>query len=312
MGERTTLPSRAVRTTTARMKCFYINLDHACTRRERLEAEFKAMADAQFSPRSFAIIDHLSAQAAPWDLLFTDLMILDTDKMMPFAARYPRLVGERGLLIEDLATTAFAGSSAYLVRRASKARVLDVLESAGLDLPYDLRLRQLFGVGELSGRVCIPLVTTVSPEAEDSQIADLAFAQSLKQTALQLFRRLMFFDRDIAALELTGAQIAARADDAHSRLCGVALGAIIAQTAADEMSDHLASLASLGRIEEAEAGLRALLAAQPEHPRARMNLAQVLLAQGRYPEAAPYYEARHAVREGARPKPDFPYPEWAG
>jgi hypothetical protein len=80
----------------------------------------------------------------------------------------------------------------------------------------------------------------------------------------------------------------------------------------DELSDRAAALASVGRLEAAEAGLRAVLAAAPGHDRARANLAQVLLAQGRYAEAGPYHEARHAVRVGHRPKPVFPYPEWAG
>jgi hypothetical protein len=77
-------------------------------------------------------------------------------------------------------------------------------------------------------------------------------------------------------------------------------------------TDRMAALAALGRLGEAEAGLRRIVAREPASDRARANLALVLMAQGRYAEAAPYYESRHAVRRGARPKPAFPFPEWAG
>lgn len=66
-----------------------------------------------------------------------------------------------------------------------------------------------------------------------------------------------------------------------------------------------------GRFADAEAVYRAALDADPTDPVARLHLALLLLQDGRYLEAWPYYEAR-VHRPGARPKPRFSFPEWTG
>jgi hypothetical protein len=66
-----------------------------------------------------------------------------------------------------------------------------------------------------------------------------------------------------------------------------------------------------GRFAEAEAVYRAALQADPGDQVARLHLAFLLLQDGRYLEAWPHYEAR-VHRPGARPKPRFSFPEWAG
>jgi hypothetical protein len=79
----------------------------------------------------------------------------------------------------------------------------------------------------------------------------------------------------------------------------------------DEMNDALAALAAVGQLAEAEIGLKALLAENPTARTVRKNLGLVLMSQGRYREAGPYYRERHLAPD-ARPKPALPYPEWAG
>jgi len=66
-----------------------------------------------------------------------------------------------------------------------------------------------------------------------------------------------------------------------------------------------------GRFAEAEAVYRAALQANSQDQVARLHLAFLLLQDGRYLEAWPYYEAR-VHRPGARPKPRFSFPEWTG
>ena len=61
----------------------------------------------------------------------------------------------------------------------------------------------------------------------------------------------------------------------------------------------------------AEAGVRAVLAEDPEHAEAHLNLALLLLRQGRYAEAWDHYEWRSRI-DGAEPVARVPAPRWQG
>jgi len=72
-------------------------------------------------------------------------------------------------------------------------------------------------------------------------------------------------------------------------------------------------LTNCGRLEEGEAALRRVIAAAPDLPNPRDALGNNLLAQGRYREGWPLYEAR-VEREGLNdgyPR-SFAYPRWQG
>ena len=72
-------------------------------------------------------------------------------------------------------------------------------------------------------------------------------------------------------------------------------------------------LANCGRLEEGEAVMRRVIEAAPELPNPRDALGNNLLAQGRYREGWPFYEAR-VEREGINsgyPR-TFPFPRWHG
>lgn len=72
-----------------------------------------------------------------------------------------------------------------------------------------------------------------------------------------------------------------------------------------------AVLANVGLAREAEPLLRTALELDPGNARTRFALSACLLAQGRYAEGWPLFEARHEL-PGARPKPALPFPEWRG
>jgi tetratricopeptide (TPR) repeat protein len=92
----------------------------------------------------------------------------------------------------------------------------------------------------------------------------------------------------------------------YRRVVAAAPGHAVAQ-------QHLGALLTLlGRAEEAEPIIRAQLARAPGDPLLRHTLAQVLMSQGRYPEAWSFYEARHELPALGLPKPEFPFPEWRG
>ncbi|CAN5794266.1 tetratricopeptide repeat protein [soil metagenome] len=74
-------------------------------------------------------------------------------------------------------------------------------------------------------------------------------------------------------------------------------------------------LADRGRDDAAEASLRDALALQPDYQLARLNLAFLLLAQGRLAEAWPHHEARHhpgLPDNGIAGPPKLAVPMWQG
>lgn len=75
--------------------------------------------------------------------------------------------------------------------------------------------------------------------------------------------------------------------------------------------EHAIELGLAGRLDEAEAILRRHLQANPTNGRTAGNLGLVLMAQGRYREAAPLYEAR-LYSKTAPPDPGLPFPRWSG
>ena len=64
-----------------------------------------------------------------------------------------------------------------------------------------------------------------------------------------------------------------------------------------------------GRLKEAEDLFRAALRLS-DRPETRMGLGLCLLAQGRYTEGWPLWEARFEALK--RPQPTFPWPVWCG
>ena len=72
------------------------------------------------------------------------------------------------------------------------------------------------------------------------------------------------------------------------------------------------TLGALGRAAEAEAQFRAALALEPDNPLPQLQLAGLLLTEGRYAEGWPLMEARTAIHERNVPALNLPYPEWTG
>ncbi|HEY8614709.1 hypothetical protein [Phenylobacterium sp.] len=68
----------------------------------------------------------------------------------------------------------------------------------------------------------------------------------------------------------------------------------------------------MGRLAEAEQAFRAALAAAPEAAQPAYALGSLLLAEGRWAEGWPLYEARRGVPGLTRAAPDVGFPEWRG
>jgi tetratricopeptide (TPR) repeat protein len=74
------------------------------------------------------------------------------------------------------------------------------------------------------------------------------------------------------------------------------------------------ALKELGQLENAIASFRRALEINPDLVEAHLNLGSLLLAQGRYTEAWPEYEARYDPNYSGRQSipPNLPFPRWQG
>lgn len=153
--------------------------------------------DVAFSSLTFPVLDAMLGGPEDWDLLFTDVAIFEPAQILEFVRARELQARDQEVVTASLNGMGFVAATAYLIRGSSKAKLYKLLVEAGeLDLPYDVHLQQLCARGELKAAVCVPFITTLSDHAGRSQIRDELPAS---HQALNLFRRLMFIERDPAA-----------------------------------------------------------------------------------------------------------------
>ena len=155
--------------------------------------------DTRFGASTFPQLDHFlntMSEDMEWDVLFTDVAVVDPITMIDLVAKRRTLAGSDATELVDLSTMPFAGATAYLLNPRSIEKIYACLATATpLDIPYDLFLRHLIWTGKIRGHVMFPFVTTVSDWAESSQIQthDTAYTDLTWNT----FRKLIWIDRDI-------------------------------------------------------------------------------------------------------------------
>ena len=120
--------------------------------------------------------------------------------------------------------------------------------------------------------------------------------------------------RRAAAERLIGEAHARRAAGQPRRALAAAEEAVAADpSSVDAAYMHGVFLTSFGKLTESEAVLRRVMQAAPHLPNPRDALGVNLLAQGRYREGWPLYEARAArERLNVGLPGSFPYPRWQG
>lgn len=153
--------------------------------------------DVAFSRLTFPFLSAVADAPGEWDLLFTDLVFLQLGHMVEAARAWERLAPASQVQLTPLQGSGFIGAAAYLVRGSSKAKLHALLAAMAFDEPYDMALRELVAAGRLKVAVSLPFVTTLSRQAAESQIAA---GDGLQIRAFDEFRRLMFVERDMAAL----------------------------------------------------------------------------------------------------------------
>jgi GR25 family glycosyltransferase involved in LPS biosynthesis len=213
--------------------CFLSHRAAIAATRDSDETIFVVEDDTCFSTRTFATLETLAVAPSHWDLLFTDVTLLDASTMLACAKQYGRLKASGQFMLQDLSRTGFAAASAYLVRGTSKAKVLAALDADGaLDWPYDILLRRLAHGGQLAARACLPFLTTLSHDAERSMIQDAAW--NTRDEVIGAFRRLLFVDRDLGALAEEVDALGARHSDEASRLFGAIFGVFVSDAFPDK------------------------------------------------------------------------------
>ena len=155
--------------------------------------------DIQFGARSLAAIDAALARAPAdsWDIIFTDIWVTSTHAMLDLLLLRRRVCGDAAPRLINLGRMPFVGATAYIVNANSRDKILYLLPRGDpLEIPYDVYLQQLIHNNRLRGFVTFPFATTLSSNAETSQIEE---APSRDKTAMNAFRRLMWLERDIGA-----------------------------------------------------------------------------------------------------------------
>ena len=177
--------------------------------------------DTAFSARGLSVLEGILRAEVPWDILFTDLGPLSVADTFRYLRKRESFEKDGQFAVEDLANT-FAAASAYVVREHSKQKLLDLIDVAAINEPYDFALSRLAQGRALAAKVVVPFLTTIGPMAEASQIPRHETAALL---ALNATRRLIYVDRELAACDHALNQLAEGLTPAGRR-AGVLLGAV--------------------------------------------------------------------------------------
>jgi tetratricopeptide (TPR) repeat protein/GR25 family glycosyltransferase involved in LPS biosynthesis len=183
--------------------------------------------DALFGEKSFKFIENFFQQWSPhhdWDVVFTDVAIVQPEKMLELFNVKKKMTASHQCRVIDLKGYVFAGATSYLLSASGIQKLNDIFKSyASLDEPYDLFLRNLIWTGKLKGFMLFPFVTTLSGQAEKSQI-------QLAETALtdlvwNTYRRMMWIGANVDDFSQEAKTIKDALFDKNSELLSVILAA---------------------------------------------------------------------------------------
>jgi GR25 family glycosyltransferase involved in LPS biosynthesis len=180
--------------------------------------------DATFTARSFEVLEQLLANTEGWEILWTDPSITAIDEFIQCAIDYPALVAAGRFRIKSLQRVQFVGTSSYIVRESAKRKLLELIDKSDIDRAYDLHLANLVHCGVIGGFYAFPFVTTITELAEESQISDAA---GVYEAARNLFRHLMFMDRDLKICKVGSDALLGRVNDDHAQTCGAIVAALL-------------------------------------------------------------------------------------
>ena len=166
---------------------------------------------------------------AGWDILFTDVCVPNVGAWADLIRLRRQFMKSGELRFLDLSQIQFAGTTSYIVNPRSASRIYELIENiAAIEMGYDLYLQAMTHAGAIRASVFVPFVTSISSLSEHSSIQS-AESQALR-SVLDLFRRMIWLDRDLAAHSESVAAMAAAYDNVESRMFGVLFEAMISET----------------------------------------------------------------------------------
>ena len=148
--------------------------------------------DAVFCPESLDIIGGFvgSDEAAGWDVIYTDVIVTHASWMVDLF-RLRRSLAPRQIRVLDLQRQGFASSTAYVVMPRALDALSDALrEERSERVPYDMALRSLVYRRRIRACALFPFPTSVSAEADDSQIQNVS--ASTADLLWNTYRRMMW------------------------------------------------------------------------------------------------------------------------
>lgn len=207
--------------------CFFSHRELLATR-DPGQTIFVLEDDAVVSHFIVPVVEAILA-TSELDVLYTDLVFPDRNFMLNLAWR--RREHTDSFFCLDLKTLAFAGATAYAVRAEAREKLSALLAADPLDLPFDLALRRLVATGELRGGCVFPFVTTLADSAASSQIQ--VGDKALRDLPLNLFRRLMYIERDMGRCVELARQMEALMCDDEARVAGAVFAGMASAAYAD-------------------------------------------------------------------------------
>jgi hypothetical protein len=183
--------------------------------------------DTFFGRRSCFAIDSFLQHGGTgeWDIIYTDIIVPRLETMVELIHYRHQLTAAGRFTLLDLSKVMFAGTSAYIVNGKSKRKLAALLECAnGLEIPYDLHLRQLIQDRKLAGFAFFPFITSVSECWEASHVQSVADLDT--DRIWNSFRQMIWMERDLEAQKDTLREIDSRLCDDESRLFGVLFSAL--------------------------------------------------------------------------------------
>jgi GR25 family glycosyltransferase involved in LPS biosynthesis len=181
--------------------------------------------DVMFGPSTCLPIDKLEAigDSYEWDIVFGEVCVPHMQKMAELIKLRRQLAATQDVKLLDLSESIFAGATAYIVNHKSVEKVLGYIEAdRELDIPYDLLLRKLILEKKLTAFTFFPFITSFSIEA-GSAIRE----STSTELTLNLFRKMMWVDRDLESIIPQILSLDAQACDDESKIFGVIFGAMV-------------------------------------------------------------------------------------
>jgi GR25 family glycosyltransferase involved in LPS biosynthesis len=189
--------------------------------------------DALLGTQTFAALDEFLENSKrnhlEWDVVFTDICVPLAETMVQMIRLRSQLVASQRTQLIDLKQFVFGGATAYLVNGASINKLHQLLQSEPqLDVAYDIYLRKLIHQGALKGYCLFPFVTSLSSEAEASQIQ----SQGTQVTDLiwNTFRRMTWRERNVSLLDGDIQAIREACHDDEAEKFGVILGSLLSKS----------------------------------------------------------------------------------